>query len=122
MATASVTELWPPRHEMVPIEIVGVTDPAGAEFEQQIVGVSSDEPVSGPGSAHDPDAQIVGGARVLLRSERQGDGNGRVYEIRFSATNDHGSCMGSVQVSVPHDRSGEDATDDGQLYDPTRGD
>ena len=50
---------------MVPIEILGVTDPSGSEFEQQITGVTSDEATNGPGIPHDPDAQIVGDERVF---------------------------------------------------------
>jgi hypothetical protein len=57
-----------------------------------------------------------------VRSERSGLGNGRVYEISFTASDGvGGECQGSVFVCVPHDQSGKDCEciDDGQIYDAT---
>ena len=122
-AAPSLTELWPPDHGMVPVEILGVIDEdGGTEIELEITGVTSDEPTNGPGAPHDPDALIVGDGTVLLRAERFGGGNGRVYEIHFTATNEGGECTGSVQVWVPHARSEDRAVDDGLLHDATLAD
>jgi len=54
---------------------------------------------------------------VLLRSERSGGGNGRVYRVFFTATDGQGgTCSGSFTVGVPHN-TGAPITDDGQLHD-----
>lgn len=66
------------------------------------------------GNYTSPDAVILDGS-VMLRSERDGYGNGRVYRIAFTASNAAGSCSGSVTVSVPHDMA-HNAIDDGQNY------
>jgi hypothetical protein len=47
----------------------------------------------------------VSGNQILLRVEQAGTGNGRVYAVRFTATDDQGgSCSGIVKVSVPHSK------------------
>jgi hypothetical protein len=39
----------------------------------------------------------------MLRAERSGKGNGRVYQVDFTADDGQGgSCTGSVNVGVPH--------------------
>jgi hypothetical protein len=48
-------------------------------------------------------------------------GNGRVYHIRFTATDGLLSCTGEVLVGVPHDQGQHNvAVDDGALYDSTK--
>ena len=56
---------------------------------------------------------------MLLRAERAGGGNGRVYHVLFEADHGVGSvCEGVVTACVPHSkRGGADCTDDGQYYD-----
>jgi hypothetical protein len=45
---------------------------------------------------------VIHGSKVLLRAERSGAGNGRVYQLHFKATNERGdTCAGSVRVWVP---------------------
>src|SRR5205814_1044106 len=66
------------------------------------------------------DGQIVDG-HASVRAERTGTsgvpGNGRVYAINFTATNEAGaSCSGTVQVCVPHDQGDPSCVDDGQRY------
>ncbi len=56
---------------------------------------------------------------VLLRAERDDSGNGRVYEVSFTADDGFESCDGLVVVTVPLKRKGDPAVDDGQLYDST---
>jgi len=66
-----------------------------------------------------PDGAGVGSSTALVRSERSGNGNGRVYNIGFIAQDDSGArCEGSVDVTVPHDKK-DVAIDDGQNYDST---
>ncbi len=56
---------------------------------------------------------------VLIRRERSTDGNGRVYEVAFTADDGFESCAGVVQVSVPPRRKSV-AVDDGQVFDATQ--
>jgi hypothetical protein len=60
---------------------------------------------------------VLGGRKVLLRAER-GAGNGRVYEVHFSASDGVHACTGSVRVGVPRNMHGR-AVDDGQIHDAT---
>ncbi len=48
-----------------------------------------------------PDA-VFSDSSVLLRPERASNGNGRVYKVYFSVTEDYGkTCSGVVQIGVP---------------------
>jgi len=64
---------------------------------------------------------VIHGSKVLMRAERSGSGNGRVYRLHFTATNDSGeSCTGSVDVWVPKSLKPRlPVIDDGQVYDST---
>ena len=63
---------------------------------------------------------IDGQGDVLLRSERSGGGNGRVYRIEFTASDGDGSCTGSATVCVPRSRK-SGCVDDGGQYYPSMG-
>lgn len=124
-AAPSITELWPPNHQMVPVSFVGVTDPDGDPITVTVIGVTQDEPLNTLGDGNTcPDAIITPGG-VQLRAERTGTpkvpGNGRVYTVTFTATDSNGgSCTHSVNVCVPHDRKpGRVCVDDGQNYSST---
>jgi len=69
------------------------------------------------------DAVIQSNGSVLLRSERSGNGDGRVYAITYTATTPLGDgCIDkTVKVGVPHDQ-GKGATpiDSGFKYDATK--
>ena len=119
--------LWSPNNKLVAVEILGVTDPDGDPVYITITGITSDEPTASDegagGAKHAPDAAGVGEDIAQVRSERSGLGNGRVYEISFTASDGMGGeCEGSVTVCVPHDQGGEDCEciDDGQIYDATQ--
>ncbi|MFC1966715.1 WD40/YVTN/BNR-like repeat-containing protein [Chloroflexota bacterium] len=119
--------LWPPNHKLVDINILGVTDPDDDTVNIVITGITSDEPTASDkgsgGAKHAPDADGVGTDTASVRAERSGDGNGRVYEITFTADDGNGGVStGSVTVSVPHDQSSKDscsAVDSGQNFDAT---
>lgn len=119
-ATASRDVLWPVNHKMVAIEIMGVTDPDGDPLTITIDSIFQDEPVSGIGSGNTaPDGAGVGTTMALVRAERSGEGNGRVYHIYFTATDAFGNnCSGKVLVSVPLAIPFA-AVDDGPLFDST---
>jgi hypothetical protein len=102
-ASASPAVLWPPNHEMVPIEIVGVVDPDGDPLVITATDVSQDEAEDEPGSGNTaPDSQLD---PLAVRAERSGQGSGRVYTITFVADDGRGGeCEGVVTVCVPHDQ------------------
>jgi hypothetical protein len=119
LARPSVAELWPPNHKMVPVTISGVTDPENNAVTIAITGVTQDEPTNGLSDGDTaPDAVLQGGT-VLLRAERAGGGNGRVYRMSFLADDGSGgTCTGQVSVCVPPSkgRNVPPCVDDGQTY------
>lgn len=125
-ATASPAAIWPPNHKMVPVDIIGLSDPDGDPLTVTITSIRQDEPVNTVGDGNtDVDGTGVGTSDAMVRAERSGSpkvpGNGRVYHIGFTVDDGAGaSCSGSVLVGVPHDQ-GKRSTpvDDGPLYDST---
>ena len=93
---------------MMPVSILGATDPDGDVFSVRIDAVTQDEPTNGLGAGDScPDAQGIRSSTAVLRAERSGTGTGRVYTIFFSAVDARGgSSRGTVQVCVPHDQGG----------------
>ena len=119
--------LWSPNHEFVQVSVMGVTDPDGDPVTITITSITSDEPTASDegscGAYHAPDASGVGTSTALVRAERSGNGDGRVYVISFTASDGKGGvCEGSVAVKVPHNQSSKDceAIDSGQNYDATQ--
>ncbi|MDA0814770.1 MAG: Ig-like domain-containing protein, partial [Verrucomicrobia bacterium] len=101
-AQPSISVLWPPNHQMVAVGITGVSDPDNNPTIT-ITGVTQDEPTNGLGDGDTAiDAVINTDGTVLLRSERSGDGDGRVYRVSFTASDSEGSASGVVKVGVPH--------------------
>jgi cysteine-rich repeat protein len=122
-ATASVDQLWPPNHKLVPVSVVGVTDPDGDPVEVVVTAVAQDEPLDGDGDGSTcPDASGIGSDTAALRAERSGRGDGRVYHVAFAARDACSACLGEVTVCVPHDRGrGSTCGDGGALVDSTGG-
>ena len=98
--------LWPPNHKMVEVTVdFTVTAPCPSTC---VLTVSSDEPVDGTGDGNtSPDWEIVDAHHVRLRAERAGHGDGRIYTITITCTNDTNqlSSTETVTVLVPHDHS-----------------
>jgi len=112
---------------MMPVNILGVTDPDGDPVTITILTITSDEATAtekgaaGPKQA--PDASGVGTSQAMLRAERSGIRDGRVYVISFMADDGKdGTCYGSVVVNVPRDQKSPScpAVDSGQKYDATK--
>jgi hypothetical protein len=98
--------LWPPNHEYRTITaddvIATASDVCDGRPAVTVVAVTSDEPSNGGN-----DAVIVCPSTVLLRAERDGRRNGRVYTITYAATDASGNQSLAVShVAVPHDRRG----------------
>jgi hypothetical protein len=116
LAQPSVASLWPPNHTMVPVTITGITDPNDQAVTITFPAVTQDEPVNGLGDGDTSPDAAVSGNQILLRAERAGTGNGRVYVVHFTATDGQGgSCNGTVKVSVPHSKK-DTAGEGPQLY------
>jgi hypothetical protein len=120
-------EIWPPNHKRFYIaSINGVTDPEKNPITIKVTGIWQDELLDSTGDGQfSPDGRIVNGL-AWVRAERNGHqnkavGDGRVYEILFTATDSKGaSCDGSVFWTVPHDQGQRAiAIDSGVRYDST---
>lgn len=119
LARPSLAELWPPNHKMIAVSILGVTDPDSNTVTINILNVTQDEPIDGLGDGDTAPDAVIQGSSVLLRAERSGTGNGRVYRVRFEASDGlGGTCTGTVNVCVPHSkgRNAAPCVDDGQAY------
>jgi hypothetical protein len=65
------------------------------------------------------DGRGVGSSGAQVRADASSRGDGRLYEIRFTAENGHGgSCSGVVTVGVPRDKHGR-VVDSRVRYDST---
>jgi 6-phosphogluconolactonase len=112
-AIATPSTAWPPNHQMVAISI-SVSDPDGDLVTITPTGVFQDEQVIAPGNATL--------SPLAVSADRDGDGDGRVYTIQFTASDGRGgTCTGAVKVCVPHDQgSGVPCVDGGPLYNSLR--
>ena len=119
---ADVPVLWPPDHRLVPVHILGVVDPDQPPYNATITinSITQDEPTNGLGDGDTPIDAIISGDSVLLRAERSGKGDGRVYHVCFTAADPEGSVSGCVDVIVPHDKKTDPAKNSGQSYNSTK--
>jgi hypothetical protein len=117
-ASASIAMLWPANHKFVPISIIGVLDP-DANNTITILSVTQDEPVNVIGSGTTGPDAIIQESTVLLRAERTGTVDGRVYHVTFVTSDFEGSCTHTIPVTVPHDKT-KPTIDDGQAFDSTQ--
>lgn len=100
---ASASSLSPANHQFRLVEIQGATDPDGDPVTLRINSVTQDEPVTARGDRTAPDARKVPASnQVELRSERNPKGDGRVYRIGFTASDNRSrSCSDEIVVGVP---------------------
>jgi len=106
--------LWPPNHKMVEINVTLVvsddTDPAPTWQLSSIMMNEGDEantfdPVydNTLGDGHTEGDIQIDGETILLRAERSGVGDGRVYTITYTAFDASGNeATASKTVIVPH--------------------
>lgn len=115
--------LWPPNHKFVDVGFAfTAVDACDPNSPAAALAVSSDEDpafeLGSGGPNHCPDAMITGSA-VLLRSERAGTGDGRVYDVHVTATDACGNSAASASaVSVPKAQGGPNSSpvDSGQDF------
>lgn len=122
-------ELWPPNHQYETLSLAdcieSIEDACEGELSVEdaamIVAISSDEPENANGDGNtENDIVIVDDTTFMLRAERRGGGNGRVYTIDFVVSDSSGNTKEeSCTITVPHDQSGGSAGDDGPSYTVT---
>lgn len=109
------SQLWPPNHRMVPVDVdFMVNDLCDPNPSVSLLSVTSSEPDDAPGG---PDGSTFGDidgtesgtadSEILLRAERSGNGPGRVYELRYQASDLSGNVTpvpAVAMVIVPHDQ------------------
>ncbi|MEW6321519.1 MAG: Ig-like domain-containing protein [Acidobacteriota bacterium] len=124
-AAPSIGQIWPPNHRLVNVNVLGVTDIEGG-ITIRIDSIFQDEPTNTQGDGNTPiDGYGVGTSTAQVRAERSGSprvpGNGRVYHISFTGTDNEGAtCTGTVKVGVPHDQGQRRIpVDDGPLFKST---
>jgi hypothetical protein len=103
--------LWPPDHRLVPIgATVAVSDVCDPSPTFVLASIASDEPDDGAGDGHTSpdveDAQLgTADTSFLLRAERDGSGDGRVYTVAYTASDGSGNTSGATGATlVPHGR------------------
>src|SRR5918995_4271705 len=117
--TTSVATLKAQGHRFKPVTLSGATDGDGDALTYAITGVTQDEATNGLGDGDTPiDAMRTDDpATNLLRAERSGTADGRVYEIAYTVSDGQGgTCTGTALVGVPHDESGAVAVDSGVRF------
>ena len=113
---ASPATLWAPNHALVRVSVTAqATDVCDAAPKCEIVSVTSNEPVLGPGSGStSPDWIVIDGGPkaspavlgVQLRAERAGAGSGRIYTLGVSCADASGNAArGTTTVTVSHDEA-----------------
>jgi Subtilase family/HYR domain len=106
-ASVDPSVLWPPNHRMVNVTVsYDATDNCPLPPNSCTLTVTSNEPINGTGDGDtSPDWIVLDDHHVLLRAERAGNGNGRIYTNTITCTDSIGnSSSDQVEVTVPHDR------------------
>jgi hypothetical protein len=100
--TNSPNILWPPNHQMVNVTN-NYTATDNCPGLNCVLTVSSNEPINGLGDGDTaPDWQVIDAHHVLLRAERAGKGNGRLYTITTTCTDASGNVTTKTStVFVP---------------------
>jgi hypothetical protein len=98
-AVANPNSSWPPNHKMFPVRLsVDARDTCDPNPRCRVVSVTSNEGTRA-------DWEIVGPLEVMLRSERSGNGDGRVYTIWIQCTDASGNASTrGVTVTIAHDQ------------------
>lgn len=104
--------LWPANHALIPIHAdVDAADSVSGIGSIVLTSVSSNEPDNGlgdgdtAGDIQDADLRTAD-YDFTLRSERSGQGDGRVYTITYTVTDQAGNAAeGVATVTVPHSRT-----------------
>ncbi|MDR6550431.1 Ig-like domain-containing protein [Paenibacillus qinlingensis] len=103
--TLDPSSLWPPNHKMVTIH----AQPSAVDTASEIAAITLTSITSNETDAGDVDIIAnIGSTDVTfqLRAERNGNGNGRIYTVTYTAVDQAGhQTSASATVSIPHDQS-----------------
>ena len=102
--------LWPPNHHMKNVDVnYTSTDNCPGPITCHIT-VISDEPENGTGDGDTaPDWELIDDHHIKLRAERAGNGDGRVYTLTITCTDQHGNSSSGIKtVLVPKNMSKKD--------------
>lgn len=109
-AMSSPGVLWPPNHKLHRIVVdLHVEDACDDAPEVVLYSIESSEPDNGRGDGNTTDdiqqARVdTHDTRFLIRAERQGPGDGRVYTAIYRATDASGNYSdAATQIHTPHD-------------------
>jgi hypothetical protein len=107
--TLSPTTLWPPNHKLAQITAtITVSDICDPNPTVRVISITSNEPDNGLGDGDTTEdiqqANLGTDDRTfLLRSERSGNGNGRVYTVTYEASDASGNkTVRQATVTVRH--------------------
>src|SRR5262249_28420527 len=106
VVTSAVTlsQLWQPNHNLINVGLSGSASDncdSNLTFTVRVYGDEDDDEATGDGN-FSPDAKNIARGTLLLRAERNGNKNGRVYLIVVSATDSSGNTGFSTRtVTVP---------------------
>ncbi|MGH9871293.1 MAG: choice-of-anchor Q domain-containing protein [Pyrinomonadaceae bacterium] len=122
----NVITLWPPNHQYETVNVSDLVASASDNCDASvglssvfISQVTSDEAENSNGDGNTLNDIVIGPdcKSVQLRSERSGDGNGRVYTVTFKVIDAAGNMATvTAKVTVPHSQNGSPAVDDGPQY------
>jgi hypothetical protein len=103
----SPTVLWPPDHKLVRITatITLLSDICDPKPTVKLLSITSNEPDNGLGdgdTAEDIQGATADALTFMLRAERSGKGNGRIYTVTYQATDASGNTTTkAATVIVP---------------------
>ena len=92
-ARPTIACLWPPNHSLVLVGLTGVSE-SGRLATIVIDRVTQEERRRFWAAATRSDAIVNADGTVLLRAERAGSGDGRVYHVHFTASDSRGQRLG----------------------------
>ena len=103
--------LWPPNHKLVPIVAsIRVSDICDPNPTVRLLSITSNEPDNGLGDGNTT-ADIQGATfgtddrTFLLRAERSGTGNDRIYTVTYEARDASGNAtVRTATVTVAHNK------------------
>jgi len=104
--TVSPNVLWPADHRRVPATVSVVASDDTGVVSCRVISVTSSEPDNGLGDGDTAgDIEITGDLNVLLRAERSGNGNGRIYTLTVECKDEAGNAStGTATVTVPRNQ------------------
>jgi hypothetical protein len=108
------TELWPPNHRLIDVHADVIATDTCSTTTAVLESITSSEPDNAVGNGDGNTVNDIQEADIgtndfdfLLRAERAGSGEGRVYTVSYTATDSTGNqTTAEATVLVPHDKDG----------------